>query len=93
MVTAIVLISAERKKVNELADYLANIPSISEVYSVAGRYDLIAIIRAPNNERLAEIITSDILKIEGVSKTETLIALKCCSRFDLESIFGEMITE
>ncbi len=88
MVTAIVLLNLERDKINETAEILAKMEGISEVYSVAGRYDLTAIIRAEDNETLAELITNHLLKIQGIIRTETLIAFRVYSRHDLESMFS-----
>jgi len=88
MVTAMVLINTDRYKVNEVAEKLADIKGISEVYSVAGEYDLVAIIRVPTNDELAEVVTSRITVIEGIAKTETLIAFRAFSRHDLEGMFS-----
>jgi DNA-binding Lrp family transcriptional regulator len=88
MVTAMVLINTDRYKVNEVAEKLAEVKGITEVYSVAGAYDLIAVIRVTTNEELSEVVTSRIVKIEGIAKTETLIAFRAYSRHDLEGMFS-----
>jgi DNA-binding Lrp family transcriptional regulator len=88
MVTALVLITVQRDKVNDVADNLASMDGVSEVYSVAGRYDLVAIIRVPNNEGLSELVTHHMLKVAGIIKSETLIAFRVYSRHDLESMFS-----
>jgi DNA-binding Lrp family transcriptional regulator len=88
MVTALVLLEVQRDKVNEVADKLAAMEEISEVYSVAGRYDLVAVIRVSNNERLAEVVTNHMLKVKGIIKSETLIAFRVYSRHDLEGMFS-----
>jgi DNA-binding Lrp family transcriptional regulator len=88
MVTALVLLNIQRNKVNAVAEALAEMEGISEVYSVAGRYDLIAVIRAKDNEQLAELITNHMLKIDGILKSETLISFRVYSRHDLESMFS-----
>ncbi|MDP4209757.1 MAG: Lrp/AsnC ligand binding domain-containing protein [Bacteroidota bacterium] len=87
MTTAIVLINAERTKINSVGEQLASIEGISEVYSVTGRFDLIAIIRLSSNEDLAELITSKITKVEGIISTESMIALKTLSMRDIASMF------
>ncbi|MEM7797835.1 MAG: Lrp/AsnC ligand binding domain-containing protein [Chloroflexota bacterium] len=87
MVSAIVLLSIERNKINEVAERLANLEGISEVYSVAGRYDLIAILRVPNSQGIANLVTGEMLKIEGIVDSETMIAFKAYSKHDLESMF------
>ncbi len=88
MVSAIVLIECEKGKINQTAEALAEMSGISEVYSVAGRVDLAAIIRVANNDQLAEIVTSQLLKISGITRTETLIAFRVFSRHDLEQMFS-----
>jgi DNA-binding Lrp family transcriptional regulator len=87
MVTAIILINVERHKVNEIAEQLASMREISEVYSVSGHYDLIAIARVETNDSLAELVTNHLLKIDGIEKTETVLAFKAYSRHDLEAMF------
>jgi DNA-binding Lrp family transcriptional regulator len=88
MVTAIVLINANRDMINETAQKLVDLHGVSEVYSVAGAYDLIAIIRVAENERLAELVTEEMLKLDGIEQTVTLIAFKAYSKHDLERMFS-----
>ena len=87
MVTAIVLIKAERKSINELAQKLFKMSGISEVYSVSGRFDLAAIIRVSDNEKLADLVTNHMLKLKGIINTETMLAFRTYSRHDLERMF------
>jgi len=87
MVTALVLINTERNAVNEVADALVEIPGVTEVYSVAGKYDLIALLRVPDNEAMARLVTSRILEVEGIQDSETLLAFRVHSKFDLATIF------
>lgn len=93
MVSAIVLIECEKGKINQTAEALADLSGISEVYSVAGRVDLAAVIRVPNNEKLAEVVTSQMLAIPGITRTETLIAFRVFSRHDLEQMFSIGVEE
>ncbi len=88
MVSAVVLLNTERGKINEVAGALAGMEGISEVYSVAGQYDLVAILRVPDNETLAELVTNKMLHVEGISDSETLIAFRVFSQHDLESMFS-----
>ncbi len=88
MVTAITVMNVERDKINEVAEQLVEINGVSEVYSVGGRYDLIAIIRVKRNEDLAEVVTEHIRKIEGIQRTETMLAFRAYSRHDLEEMFS-----
>lgn len=88
MVTAFILINTDRKRVLETAQALHKINGISEVYSVAGQYDLVAVIRAKSNEEVAGLITGNLLKMEGIQKTETLIAFASYSRYDIDHFFN-----
>ena len=88
MVTAIILIKAERTSINKVAEELTEIQGVSEVYSVAGAFDLIAILRVADNDALAELVTNRMILVDGIEETETMIAFKAYSRHDLESMFS-----
>ncbi len=88
MVTAVVLLNVAHGQINEVAEQLAGLQGVSEVYSVGGRYDLVAIIRVKSNEDLADLVTSQMLKFESIEHTETLIAFRAYSRHDLEAMFS-----
>ena len=88
MVTALVLLNVARDKVNEVAEKITDMEGVSEVYSVAGRYDLAVVIRVKDNEQLADVVTKGIRKVDGIEKSETLIAFRVYSRHDLESMFS-----
>jgi DNA-binding Lrp family transcriptional regulator len=88
MVSAVVLLNVERGKINEVAGVLAEMEGISEVYSVAGQYDLVAVLRIPDNEALAELVTNKMLLVDGINDSETLIAFRVFSKHDLESMFS-----
>ena len=88
MVTSIILIHAERTRINEVAERLAEMDGISEVYSVSGNYDLVAIARVPANDDLADLVTRKMLAISGILKSETMLAFKAFSRHDLEAMFA-----
>ena len=88
MVTALVLLTVSRDRVNEVAEELAEMKGISEVYSVAGRYDLAVVIRARDNDQMAEIVTNHMLKVKGINSSETLMAFRVYSRHDLEGMFS-----
>ncbi len=88
MVTSILLINAERTKINEVAQKLADIEGISEVYSVSGKYDIIAIVRVKTNDDLAELVTNQLIKIDSIAKTETNLAFRTVSKHDLEAMFS-----
>ena len=88
MVTALVLLSVEREKTNTVAEKITAIKGVTEVYSVAGKYDLAVIIRVKENEDLATVVTEQIRSVEGIERSETLIAFRVYSRYDLEMAFS-----
>ncbi len=87
MVTSIILVNTERKQINEVAEQLAEVEEVSEVYSVSGNYDLVVIVRVKSNDDLANFITKKILNIDSILKTETMLAFEAFSRHDLETMF------
>lgn len=87
MVTSIILINTERGFINEVAEILAEMPEISEVYSVSGAYDLIAVVRVKTNDDLSNLVTRNLLKIDKIIHTETMLAFQVFSRHDLEAMF------
>ena len=88
MVSAIVLLNVERDLINDVAEQIIEIEGVSEVYSIAGRFDLVAIIRVRDNEGLADVVTNQMLKIKGIINSETLIAFRVFSKFDLDRMFS-----
>lgn len=88
MVTAIVLLKVEKDKVHAIAETLVEIGEITEVYSVAGQYDLAVVLRHKVDEKIEEVITETILKIDGITESETLVAFRVYSRYNLERMFG-----
>ena len=88
MITAIVLIKTDVDRIPEIAETVAALEGVSEVYSVAGGYDLIALVRVRRHEDLAEVIPGKVNKIPGVAHTETHIAFRTYSQHDLEAAFS-----
>lgn len=88
MVTAIVHIKTEVDRIPEVAEVIADIDGVSEVYSITGDYDLLAMVRVPSYEQVAEIIPGRINKVPGVLATETHLAFRTYSRHDLEAAFS-----
>lgn len=88
MVTAIVLLKAERSEVDRVAQQLVVLDGVTEVFSVAGRIDLVAVLRARNNEAIGKLVTQEIRGIEGITETETLMAFRVYSDYDLERMFS-----
>ena len=88
MITAVVLITAERSALPKLGEDLAALPGVSEVYSVTGEFDFIAMVRAKTHDELADIVTARIAQTKGVAKTHTHVAFRAYSRHDLETLFA-----
>lgn len=87
-VHAVVLIQCEIDEIAEAAKAIAEIDGVSEVYSVAGEFDLVAIVRVAAHDDLASVIPGGIAKVDGVARTETLIAFQVYSTHDLERLFS-----
>ena len=88
MVTAIVLINVDHGHVNDVAEQLVDMPGIAEVYSVGGRFDLVAIVRVVDNDGMADLVTNHMLSLQNIKDTETLLAFKAYSDHDLERMFS-----
>jgi DNA-binding Lrp family transcriptional regulator len=88
MVTAIVLMNVQRGLVPRVGSRLSGIEGISEVYSVSGDYDLVALIRVASNEALANLVTETIAGMDGIEHTHTMLAFHVYSRHDLEAMFS-----
>ena len=88
MVTFIILFNVRKKRITEIAEQLAEMKEVSEVYSVTGLYDLVAIVRTRNNDEVAELVTNRLGTIDGIEKTDTMLAFKAYSKHDLESMFS-----
>jgi DNA-binding Lrp family transcriptional regulator len=88
VITAIVMVSAATDRIPEVAEAIAAIEGVSEVYSVAGHVDLIAVVRVREFDEVADVIAGRIDKVAGVLDTETHIAFRAYSRHDLEAAFS-----
>ena len=88
MITAIVLIACDVAAIPEVAGRIAEINGVTEVYSVTGEIDLIAIVRVREHDRLADVIADQINKVPGVRATETHIAFRTYTKHDLEAAFA-----
>jgi DNA-binding Lrp family transcriptional regulator len=88
VITAIVLCSVDRRKIPDAAQALLAVAEVSEVYSVAGDWDLVAMIRVREHEHLAEVVTQKLASIDAITRTTTLIAFRAYSSYDLERLFS-----
>jgi DNA-binding Lrp family transcriptional regulator len=87
MITAIVLINTEQGRTPEVAQALIDLPGVTEAYSVAGAYDLIAIARVRHHDDLADLVSGKVQNLPGIKATNTLIAFRAYSQRDLEAMW------
>jgi len=88
MVTTVVLAVCDVHQIPETAQAVADLPEVTEVYSVAGDYDLVIMVRVREHEDLARVVSEGIAKTPGIVRTQTLVAFKVYSRHDVESLFS-----
>jgi DNA-binding Lrp family transcriptional regulator len=88
VITAIVLIRTSVDRIPEIAETIAALDGVSEVYSVTGAHDLVAMVRVRHHDDLAEVIPGRLNKVPGVVSTETHIAFRTYSQHDLEAAFA-----
>jgi DNA-binding Lrp family transcriptional regulator len=84
---AIVLIEAQRTALQTLGGILADVDGVAEAYSVTGEWDFVAVVRVPKHDQLADTVTGQIGQLEGVTRTQTMVAFEAFSRHDLEALF------
>jgi DNA-binding Lrp family transcriptional regulator len=87
VITAFILLTVRPGRVAPLAETLLDVPGVTEVYSVSGPYDLVAIARVKQHEQLAGLVTEHVAGLEGIERTETLIAFRAFSKRDLGLIW------
>jgi DNA-binding Lrp family transcriptional regulator len=88
VITAIVFVKADVARIPEVAEAIASLDGVSEVYSVTGEIDLIVLVRVRAHEEVADVVADRLNKVPGVSSTETHIAFRTYSRHDLEAAFS-----
>lgn len=93
MVTAIVMVQAERQRIQETAEALAGVPSVREVYSVTGEWDIVAVLRLGRYEDLDDVVTGHLRKVEGIVRTQTMLAFRTYSESLLDQGFGVGLDE
>ena len=88
MVSTVVLATCDIHQIPETAQAVADLPEVSEVYSVAGDYDLVIMVRVRDHDELARVVSEGIARIPGIERTQTLVAFKVYSRHDVEALFS-----
>ena len=88
MLTAFILVKSSREGLTSLGPHLADIEGIAEVYTVTGEWDFIAIARVREHDELAQVVTQRLTHLDGIQKTQTMVAFQQFSAHDLEAMFG-----
>ena len=88
MITAIVFVKADVARIPEVAEQIAALPGVTEVYSVTGDIDLIAIVRVRDSDAIADVVTGQLNKVPGIRSTQTHIAFRAYSSHDLDAAFS-----
>jgi DNA-binding Lrp family transcriptional regulator len=88
MTTAVVLVQADRDVLTTLGGSIAELDGVAEAYSVTGEWDFVAIVRVPRHEQLAEVISGRLVQLDGVNRTQTMVAFEVFSEHDLEAMFS-----
>ena len=88
MLTAFILVKSSREGLKSLGPHLADIEGVAEVYTVTGEWDFIAIARVREHEELAQVVTTRLTQLDGIQRTQTMVAFQQFSAHDLEAMFG-----
>jgi DNA-binding Lrp family transcriptional regulator len=88
MTHAVVLVQAERSALADLGPALADLDGVAEVYSVTGDWDFVAMVRLREHAQLAGLVTERLSKLDGIARTQTMVAFEVYSRHDLEALFS-----
>ena len=87
--TAVVLVRTEGERVQDAAQRMLEVEGVTEAYSVTGPYDLVVMVRIPDSERLAQIVPEQLAQVPGVARTETMVAFRVYSNYDLDRIWSQ----
>jgi len=93
MVTAIVMVQAERQRIQETAEALAGVPGVREVYSVTGEWDIVALLKLERYDDLDDVVTGHLRKVDGILRTQTMLAFRTYSEQLLDQGFGVGLDE
>lgn len=93
MITAIAMINCEVGKVHPVSEALVELEGVAEVYSISGKYDVMAIIRVKEYEALARVVSERMATIPGITRTSTHMAFRCYSKQNMEMMWAEFMTE
>ena len=93
MITAIVMINCGVGKVHSVSEALVALDGVAEVYSISGEYDILAIVRVKEYDALANVVSEEIARIDGIARTNTHMAFRCYSKHDMEKMWSSYLEE
>ena len=88
MLTAVILVKSTREALTKLGPRLADVDGVAEVYTVTGEWDFVAIVRVREHDELAQVVTQRLTLLDGIERTQTMVAFQQFSNHDLEAMFG-----
>jgi DNA-binding Lrp family transcriptional regulator len=88
VLTAVILVKSTREALTRLGPQLADVTGVAEVYTVTGAWDFVAIVRVREHDELANVVTQRLTRLEGIERTQTMVAFQQFSAHDLEAMFG-----
>lgn len=88
MLTAFILVKSTREGLGHLGPQLADVDGVAEVYTLTGEWDFIAVVRVREHDDLAKVVTQHLVHLEGIERTQTMVAFQQFSAHDLEAMFG-----
>ena len=88
MLTAVILVKSTREALTKLGPRVADVEGVSEVYTVTGEWDFVAIVRVREHDELAQVVTQRLTLLDGIERTQTMVAFQQFSNHDLEAMFG-----
>jgi DNA-binding Lrp family transcriptional regulator len=88
MLTAFILVKSTREGLTRLGSELAGVQGVAEVYTITGEWDFVAIVRVREHDDLANVVTRELTKLDGIQRTQTMVAFQQFSAHDLEAMFG-----
>ena len=88
MLTAVILVKSSREALTTLGPRLADIAGVAEVYTVTGEWDFVAMVRVREHDELADVVTRKLTRLDGIERTQTMVAFQQFSAHDLEAMFG-----
>ncbi len=88
MLTAVILVKSNREALTKLGPRLADVDGVAEVYTVTGEWDFVAMVRVREHDELAQVVTQRLTQLEGIERTQTMVAFQQFSNHDLEAMFG-----